>query len=349
MQNTANPIAARTADLTATTTRTAATRRVARFTVGTLIASIGLSAFNAFAGTSGATAAPLPTIPPVITIPPLTIPPVTLGTIPPVTLGTIPPVISIPPVITIPPLATKNLSVSISNGVAGPHTPGTNLVYTINVRNNWSAAANGVGVLNPVPSGLADAIWSCTATPGSGCGGPANGAGAINRSVNLDAGGKVTFTVSARVTDAAAAITNTVTLAVPGGFGDINAADNAATDTDPVALPVATTTIAPTTTVPAAPAPVPATPAPTTPPSTVPAPTAPAPTAPAAPAPANPATTAPTPQTIVVIVKTEPASTSASASNTPAAKTAKKGKKAVKKTVKKTAKKTVAKKAASKK
>lgn len=249
-----------------------------------LVACLGLVGASLTAG-NPASAAPILTLPPLPSIfVPVTFPPVSL---PPISLPPFVTVVSLPPLV----FYTKNLKVELSNGSSGPHLPGSNLVYTAKVRNFWSSPVNGIGVLNPVPSGLSDAIWSCTATVGSTCGGPATGSGAINRSIDLGTNGQATFTISARVTDQAASIVNTITVIPPGGFADNIASDNTAIDADPVTMP--TTTVA-TTIPPTAPpttlSPVPA------PAATVPATTIPAPVAPTAP---------PAPQSIVVIIRNE--------------------------------------------
>jgi Domain of unknown function DUF11 len=249
-----------------------------------LVACLGLVGASLTAG-NPASAAPLLTLPPLPSIVfPVTLPPISL---PPISLPPFVTLVSLPPLV----FYTKNIKVELSNGSSGPHLPGSNLVYTAKVRNLWSAPVNGIGVLNPVPAGLTEAIWSCTATVGSTCGGPATGSGAINRSIDLATNGQATFTISARVTDAAASIVNTITIIPPGSFADNTASDNTATDADPITMPTTTvaTTIpltAPPTTLP----PVPATAV------TIPATTIPAPVAPTAP---------PAPQSIVVIIRNE--------------------------------------------
>ncbi len=259
------------------TTRRSGARRMFRLTAAAVTAGIILSSVGSALGANQVTAAPRITAPtPIITLSPdIT-------------------------ALTIPPLYFQNVGATITNSLAGPHLPGTNLIYTVKVHNYWTDPASGIGVLVPVPTGLTDVIWTCAATAASTCGGSSTGTSGINRSITLAAGGTTTFTVSAKVTSDSPNIINTVTAVVPAAFGDNNAADNTASDIDAVTLP-APSTSASIPTVPPTPAP---TPAPTVPPTPAPAP-APAPS-PTVASPAVPPTTV-APQTVIVIVKTEAA------------------------------------------
>ncbi|MCD2165527.1 DUF11 domain-containing protein [Comamonas koreensis] len=79
--------------------------------------------------------------------------------------------------------------------------PGQAVNYTIAVDNGGTASASGTVVSDPLPNGLRNASWTCTAsgTPGTACG-AASGTSALNDTIaNLPAGGRVTYTVNAMV------------------------------------------------------------------------------------------------------------------------------------------------------
>jgi hypothetical protein len=89
-----------------------------------------------------------------------------------------------------------------------------------------------VTVTDTLPAQLTNASWTCVASAGSACGAAA-GAGSIATTVDLLPGGEVTFTLTATVPETTVAdISNTATIAVPGGAVDPNPANNSATDVD---------------------------------------------------------------------------------------------------------------------
>jgi uncharacterized repeat protein (TIGR01451 family) len=113
--------------------------------------------------------------------------------------------------------------------------------YTIVVSNLGPDASNGT-VTDNLPTILTNATWTCAATAGSNCG-AASGSGNINTSVSLLFGGSATFTLNATVSNSAVGgntLSNTATVAVAAGSIDPISANNSATDSDTISLPLPT-------------------------------------------------------------------------------------------------------------
>src|SRR5207247_2415649 len=92
--------------------------------------------------------------------------------------------------------------------------------------------ASGVTVADALPAVLT-ATWTCVGAGGGTC--TASGSGNINDTVNLPAGGSVTYTVSAAIRGSASgSLSNTATVAAPAGVTDPTPGNNSATDTDTV-------------------------------------------------------------------------------------------------------------------
>jgi uncharacterized repeat protein (TIGR01451 family) len=135
--------------------------------------------------------------------------------------------------------ATDTDQVAISSDLAivktaSPTTvpPGSPVTYTIEVTNNGPSAITGASVTDTLPAALTNASWTCAATAGSSCG-TASGAGSISTTVNLAAGGKATFTLTAMVASdyTGTALANTAVVAPPAGTTDPNGANNSSTST----------------------------------------------------------------------------------------------------------------------
>ena len=163
------------------------------------------------------------------------------------------PTISLPPGITLPPLEliyVDDVRVTVSDGLTTVE-PNAPVVTKITVTNRSSASVSGIGVLYSPPPSLTGAIWACTVPATGSCGGGTTGSGAISRSIALPKGGSAIFTVSAAVSPTATGtITSKATAVPPASLGDTIAANNEATDTTTITLPVVatTSTVAPTTT-----------------------------------------------------------------------------------------------------
>lgn len=109
------------------------------------------------------------------------------------------------------------ISVSKTSSVAGALTPGGTVIYTVVVSNTGELAANNVPVKDVVPGGITGfSTWSCAPSTGSAC--TASGSGDINDTVNLLAGGSVTYTITATASSTLPAqVTNKVTVTPPTG------------------------------------------------------------------------------------------------------------------------------------
>ena len=122
-----------------------------------------------------------------------------------------------------------DLSITKTDGVTVV-APGGSLTYTI-VASNAGPAPTAATVADTFPAVLTCSTTCVGAGGGTCTAGPTPGN--INDSVNLPAGGSVTYTATCSVSQAAAAsLSNTAT--VTGVAGDPNAANNSATDTDTV-------------------------------------------------------------------------------------------------------------------
>ena len=123
---------------------------------------------------------------------------------------------------------------SISKRDNGRAVGGQALVYTLVASNAGPDPAIGATVADNLPPQITGATWTCSASAGSSC--PGAGAGNVNAVVDLAAGGTATFVVTGTVSAGAARqIVNTATVTAPSSMADINAANNSASITTPVA------------------------------------------------------------------------------------------------------------------
>ena len=122
-----------------------------------------------------------------------------------------------------------DLAITKTDGVTTA-TPGGSVTYTITASNAGPSNATGATVADIFPAALT-ATWTCVGAGGGTC--TASGAGNINETVNLPAGGSVTYTASATISAAASGtLSNTASVAAPGGVTDPAPGNNSATDTD---------------------------------------------------------------------------------------------------------------------
>ena len=127
-----------------------------------------------------------------------------------------------------------DLSVTKSDDVAlvvagGPDT------YTITVANAGPTDVTGAGVTDTFPAAFTGVTWTCTPATGSSCGAAA-GTGDIVTTVDLPAGGSVTFIAMGTVApDARGTLANTATVTPPGDTPDPALANNSATDASVIA------------------------------------------------------------------------------------------------------------------
>src|SRR5205085_11686050 len=94
---------------------------------------------------------------------------------------------------------TADLAITKTDGVTTA-TPGGSVTYTITASNAGPSNAPGSTVADTFPASLT-CTWTCVGAGGGTC--TAAGSGNINDTVNLPAGGSVTYTVSATVSAAA--------------------------------------------------------------------------------------------------------------------------------------------------
>ncbi|HYD49095.1 MAG TPA: hypothetical protein VEB21_12140, partial [Terriglobales bacterium] len=124
-----------------------------------------------------------------------------------------------------------DLAITKTDGAASD-IPGTSITYTIVASNPVGPnAALGAAVTDNFPAGLNGITWTCVAAGGATC--AAAGAGNIGDTVDLPVGGTVTYTVNATIAaNATGMLSNTATVAAPGGTLDPNMGNNSATDTN---------------------------------------------------------------------------------------------------------------------
>ncbi len=123
--------------------------------------------------------------------------------------------------------ASADLSITKTDGVTNA-TPGGSVTYTITASNAGTDPVTGATVADTFPAVLT-CNWTCVGASGGTC--TAAGAGNINDSVNLPAGGSVTYTASCAVSaSATGSLSNTAT--VSSSVTDPVPANNSATDTD---------------------------------------------------------------------------------------------------------------------
>src|ERR1700686_408304 len=113
--------------------------------------------------------------------------------------------------------ASADLAITKTDGVTTA-TPGGSVTYTITASNAGPSSATGATVADTFPASLT-CTWTCVGAGGGTC--TASGSSNINDTVNLPAGGSVTYTSSCAISSlATGTISNTATVTAPGGVGD---------------------------------------------------------------------------------------------------------------------------------
>ncbi len=123
-----------------------------------------------------------------------------------------------------------DLSITKTDGVTTA-TPGGTVTYTITAANAGPSAATGATVTDTFPAELTGCTWTCVGAGGGTC--TAAGSGNISDTVNLPAGGSVTYTATCTVSTCNP-FTNNATVAPPAAVTDPDPANNSATDVDTV-------------------------------------------------------------------------------------------------------------------
>jgi len=119
------------------------------------------------------------------------------------------------------------------------YEPGGTLSYVVTVTNNGPGSALGVTLSDARPAQIASWTWACAAgTPaGYNCTGDNTNPATFTDTLDLPHLASVTYNVTAQIAQlVSGSLTNTVTVAPPGGFTDPNPANNSATDVDALAL-----------------------------------------------------------------------------------------------------------------
>lgn len=130
----------------------------------------------------------------------------------------------------VPLVPGVDLLVTKSDGVASA-APGTTVTYTIAVSNNGTVDVTGATVTDSFPAAITSATWTCVGAGGGTC--TASGTGDISDTVNLPSAASVTYTVHAAISPSATgSLSNTATVAPPGGVTDVDLTNNSSTDTD---------------------------------------------------------------------------------------------------------------------
>ncbi|WP_443937397.1 gliding motility-associated C-terminal domain-containing protein [Pedobacter sp. MW01-1-1] len=126
--------------------------------------------------------------------------------------------------------STFDLSITNSDGKA-IYVPGSTNTYTIVASNAGPSDAKDALITFALPAGITGA-WSATYTGGAT--GNASGTNALNETVNIPAGGSITYIFIADIPSNQADLTllTTATIAGAAGSSDPTPANNTATDTD---------------------------------------------------------------------------------------------------------------------
>lgn len=123
-----------------------------------------------------------------------------------------------------------DLAITKTDGVTVVNAGGT-VTYTITASNAGPSNAPGTTVADTLPASLSNVAWTAVGAGGGTV--TASGSGNINDTVNLPAGGSVTYTVTADISGSASGtLSNTATVSAPGGVTDPTPGNNSATDSD---------------------------------------------------------------------------------------------------------------------
>ncbi len=129
--------------------------------------------------------------------------------------------------------ALSDIAVTKSDGL-GTFLPGDLVVYTVTVRNLGADAAAQIRVIDNVPAGLVDGVWTCDASGGVACP-AAGGSGNLDVTVaSFPVGGLLNFTFYGNVDGSPAQLVNTALVELPADttIEDPVPGNNSATDTN---------------------------------------------------------------------------------------------------------------------
>ncbi len=145
-----------------------------------------------------------------------------------------------PPGVTDPTPATSTVETPVTRAVeivvaktdnSDVYTPGAPVTYTLTYTNKGPSDVAGLRVTDTLPAGITQASWTYNFSDGAQ--GSGSGTGAIDTTIHLPAGAKVSYMLTMDVpSDYSGTLKNTATATVPQGYTNINPAANTATDTD---------------------------------------------------------------------------------------------------------------------
>lgn len=128
-----------------------------------------------------------------------------------------------------------DLSITKTDGQTSVPAGGST-VYTITASNTGPSNAPGSTVTDTFPASCTSVSWTCIGAGGGTC--TAGGSGNIGDTVNLPAGGSVTYTATCSISAAATGtLSNTATVAVPGSVTDPTSGNDSATDNSTLLAP----------------------------------------------------------------------------------------------------------------
>ena len=110
---------------------------------------------------------------------------------------------------------------------------GERVTYTVTIHNYAAIAVANAQVVDVVPPQLLDVQWTCVPSAGSNC--DAVGHGDVRDTVDLAAGGSVTYSISG-TTSQSGTLTNTATVTTPDDYFDVDVVNNTATDVTTVGV-----------------------------------------------------------------------------------------------------------------
>ncbi|MDG4555768.1 MAG: DUF11 domain-containing protein, partial [Candidatus Contendobacter sp.] len=124
-----------------------------------------------------------------------------------------------------------DLSMTKTDGVTTA-TPSGSVTYTIVAANAGPSNATGVTVADTFPAACTSVTYSSVAAGGA-TGNTTVGSGNLNDTLNLPVGASVTYTATCAIAlTATGTLSNTATVAAPGGVTDPTPGNNSATDSD---------------------------------------------------------------------------------------------------------------------
>jgi hypothetical protein len=106
------------------------------------------------------------------------------------------------------------------------------MTYTLVVTNHGDAIVPGERVRTHLSPFIVDASWTCVASPGASC--TDSGTGDVDDTVDLPAGGSLTYTIDATAPDFPQVVFSDASILSPFGYGDPDPSDNEVQDVDAV-------------------------------------------------------------------------------------------------------------------